>query len=279
MSLTRSIDDQIFKMDQNPEPALRALIADRDAMSGHLLAEVLGRDRRCDAASVLASDLLRALAPGEIDLVIISSDLHTGPFDGFELARAVHRAHPEITIILLLKSADHESIVNAFRSGVRGVFSRQSPMAELLDCIHHVKKGYLWAGREETDSLLKIFKSMPAATGLSAALSPPLTRRELQVVQCAAQGKTNRAIADELDLSEHTVKNYLFRAFEKLGVSSRTELLFRLTVGGHGFGETAKCDPACGASPAPGEIAHHRLVSGTPHPSGAGRLKPSLVAN
>lgn len=264
MSLTRSIEEGIFKIDQSPGPMLRALIADRDAMSGHLLAEVLGRNHRCDAASVLATDLLRALTQRQIDLVIISSDLYTGSGDGFELARGVHRAHPEMTIIMLLKRADDESIVNALRSGARGVFSRQSPMAELLDCIDRVKKGYVWVGKAETDSLLKVFKSLPVPTGLGANLSPPLTRRELQVVQYAAQGKTNRAIADELDLSEHTVKNYLFRAFDKLGVSNRTELLFRLTVGGHAFGETAKCEPPCGTSPAPARHPHHRLVSKAP---------------
>ena len=51
-----------------------------------------------------------------------------------------------------------------------------------------------------------------------------------QVVHCAARGKTNKAIASELCLSEHTVKNYLFKAFEKLGVSSRVELLFYLCL-------------------------------------------------
>jgi DNA-binding NarL/FixJ family response regulator len=57
-------------------------------------------------------------------------------------------------------------------------------------------------------------------------------------VQCAAKGKTNKAIASELGLSEHTVKNYLFRAFDKLGVSSRVELLFYLTLRGHTFSGT-----------------------------------------
>ena len=60
----------------------------------------------------------------------------------------------------------------------------------------------------------------------------------MQVVQYAAKGKTNRTIANELGLSEHTVKNYLFRAFEKLGVSSRVELLFYLTIRGHTFSAT-----------------------------------------
>jgi DNA-binding NarL/FixJ family response regulator len=69
-----------------------------------------------------------------------------------------------------------------------------------------------------------------------AANATPLTDREFQVVQCAATGKTNRQIAQALHLSENTVKNYLFRVFEKLGVSSRVELLFYLTLRGHTFG-------------------------------------------
>jgi DNA-binding NarL/FixJ family response regulator len=52
-----------------------------------------------------------------------------------------------------------------------------------------------------------------------------LTRQEDRIVQLVANGLTNREIAAELRLSEHTVKNYLFRIFEKLGVSSRVELV------------------------------------------------------
>jgi len=53
-----------------------------------------------------------------------------------------------------------------------------------------------------------------------------LSRREMEVVRCLAEGLTNREIAERLQLSQHTIKNYLFRVFDKLGVSSRVELLF-----------------------------------------------------
>ena len=108
---------------------------------------------------------------------------------------------------------------------------RNQPIAQFISCIEHVSKGFIWAGREETNSILEAFKSIPSPMVLSN--SPSLTARELQVVQCAATGKTNKAIASDLNLSEHTVKNYLFRAFEKIGVSSRIELLFYLTMQGH----------------------------------------------
>jgi two-component system, NarL family, nitrate/nitrite response regulator NarL len=247
MSVKISSEEQSIQSNQKAEPMLRALIVDRDAMSSHLLADALVRNQKCDTAAILSSDLLLTLATREIDLVVIGADLSSGPGAGFDLADAVSHAHPEIIIVLLLNRTDHESVINAFRSGARGVFSRQRPMTEFLDCIEHVKKGYIWAGKEETNSLLETFKNIPAPGKLTASTSPPLTKREFEVVQCAARGKTNRAIASELGLSEHTVKNYLFRAFEKLGISSRVELLFYLTVRGHVFG--AKKKPARSRSP------------------------------
>ena len=242
MSLRMNSEERIFKADQSAQPVLRVLIVDRDFMSSHLLAEALVRNRNCDAAAIHAPDLLSTLAAREIDLVVIGSDLNTGPGTGFELADAAYRAHPEIIVVLLLNQTDHGSVINAFRSGARGVLSRQRPTTEFLDCVEHVRKGYIWAGREETNSLLETLKNIPAPGGSTPNISTPLTRRELEVVQCAAKGKTNQAIATELGLSQHTVKNYLFRAFEKLGVSSRGELLFYLATRGHAFGTKQKAD-------------------------------------
>jgi DNA-binding NarL/FixJ family response regulator len=108
-------------------------------------------------------------------------------------------------------------------------------VAEFPDCVEHVCKGYIWAGAQETTLLLDAFSSGSLPSVTAALEISSLTFRELQVSKCAARGKTNKAIARELGLSEHTVKNYLFRAFEKLGVSNRVELLFHLTLNGYSF--------------------------------------------
>jgi DNA-binding NarL/FixJ family response regulator len=109
-------------------------------------------------------------------------------------------------------------------------------VAEFLDCVEHVRKGFIWAGALETTLLLDAIKCIPSPDIAMASASSPLTERELDVVRHAAIGKTNKVIAAELKLSEHTVKNYLFRAFEKIGVSNRVELLFYLTLKGHSLG-------------------------------------------
>ena len=232
------MDEKVVTIAEDSHQAFRVLIVDRYSMSSDLLAGALIRDCRCEAAAIQPADMVRALATSHVDLVVIGAELSSKSGDGFDLAGTVSRTHPNTFVVILLDQTSRESVIKAFRSGARGVFSRQNPVAEFLDCIAHVRKGYIWAGREETDSLLEALRNIPAPSPFTASDSPLLTARELQVVQYAAKGKTNKTIACELGLSEHTVKNYLFRAFEKLGVSSRVELLFYLTLKGHTFSAT-----------------------------------------
>lgn len=210
-----------------------ALIADRDPMSSDLLARALEHERVCKAVAVPPGDLLQAITRTQARLVVLGADLRTDKGDGFSLALAVDRAFPAVSVVLMLPRCTREAVINAFRTGARGVFPRERSIADFLDCIRRVKDGFLWVAGQEVSFLLQAIRSLPAQNIFSALNAPSLTERELQVVQHAATGKTNKAIARELSLSEHTVKNYLFRAFEKLGVSSRIELLFYLTLTGN----------------------------------------------
>jgi two-component system nitrate/nitrite response regulator NarL len=213
----------------------RVLIIDRDSMTSDLLASTLTRERNCRASAVSSANLLRSLESERAEIVVIGAELNESQ-TGFDLAQMVSRTYPSVLIVMLLNQSTHESVVNAFRSGARGVFSRQQPAAEFLDCVEHVRKGFIWAGAEETTLLLDAFRCIPSPNVAVANEASALTERELQVVQCAAKGMTNKVIASELGLSEHTVKNYLFRSFEKIGVSNRVELLFYLTMRGHPLG-------------------------------------------
>lgn len=216
----------------------RVLIVDRDSMSSHLLATVLCQEKNIRASAVQSADLLRHLDVKRADMVIIGAEVNQKSPNEFDLTETVSRAHPSVLIVMLLNHSTRDSVLNAFRSGARGVFPRQRPIADLLDCVERVRNGYIWAAEQETTLLLDAIRSFPTPSLSPSTESLPLTYRQKQVVQSAARGKTNKVIAGELGLSEHTVKNYLFRAFEKLGVSSRAELLFYLTMRGQTFGST-----------------------------------------
>jgi DNA-binding NarL/FixJ family response regulator len=218
------------------EPAFSAVVVGGDSIGGDLLASALVSEFRCAAIAVRASNFLQVLGARSFTLAIISADVDAHVGAGFDLANAASLAYPRILIVILLDEPTRDAVINAFRSGARGVFGRQESMSEFFDCIKHVRKGFIWAGREGTSFVLEAFKNISAPIALTVGSSSTLTKRELQVVQCAAVGKTNKTIASELGLSQHTVKNYLFRTFEKLGVSSRVELLFYFTTHRHSFG-------------------------------------------
>lgn len=225
------------------EPVHRVLIIERDSMSSDLLANTLARNRQLSVSCTQPQDLLRQLTTAQIDLAVISADLTHNLKNGFELASTVAQSYPATQIVILLARSSRETVISAFRSGARGVFSREQPATDFLDCVEHVRKGFIWAGGQEADYVLEAFRCMPAPDVNHGNGEPPLTERELQVVQHAAMGKTNKMIAGELRLSEHTVKNYLFRAFEKLGVSNRVELLFQLTLKGYNIRPTPSVAP------------------------------------
>jgi two-component system nitrate/nitrite response regulator NarL len=228
--------DRILHISPSGKTLHKALVVGRDALTGGLLADALLRNIGLDALVTSSSDLLRALGRGEVALVTISADIDSVEGAGFDLAASVFRDHPKIPIIILLDELSYDSVIQAFRCGARGVFEQRESMSEFTHCVEHVRQGYIWVGKAGTNFLMEALRKVPVPSGNTGDDLAALTARELQVVQYAARGKTNKAIASELYLSEHTVKNYMFRAFEKLHVSNRVELLFYLSTRGHPFG-------------------------------------------
>jgi DNA-binding CsgD family transcriptional regulator len=127
---------------------------------------------------------------------------------------------------MLLDSSRREAILQAFRSGARGIFTRHDSVENLCKCVRTVHQGQVWANSQQMSFAVEALASSPTVRAVDANGLNLLSKRELEVVGCLAEGLTNREIAERLGLSQHTIKNYLFRVFDKLGVSSRLELLF-----------------------------------------------------
>lgn len=95
----------------------------------------------------------------------------------------------------------------------------------LARCVHAVYDGRLWVSGTQLEFLLETLATAPVTQLVDSQGATLLSNREQDVVRFLAEGLTNREIARELKLSENTVKNYLFRIFNKLGMSSRVEVL------------------------------------------------------
>jgi len=208
---------------------IRILIADRNSMGSQLLAESLDRDPRFEAVGITApTDILNAIGARKPDVAVISADFDGRAKSGLQVARTLSSHGSTVNLVLLLEISTRESVTAAFRCGARGVVCRSKPLSELSACIVHVSRGEIWANCVETGYLLEAVRDAPSCDGIDNDKIKMLSKREVQVAERAAQGYSNKQIAEQFRLSEHTVKNYLSRVFEKLGVSTRFDLLFFL---------------------------------------------------
>jgi len=101
----------------------------------------------------------------------------------------------------------------------------QSSFKLLRRCVEQVHAGQIWANSSELAEVVEALSRLAPVRVVNADGMRLLTKREEEVVHLVAEGLQNREIATKLKLSEHTVKNYLFHIFDKLGVSSRVELV------------------------------------------------------
>lgn len=214
--------------DKTHEAVIRVLVADDTRLHTQLLADALRRDGEFEVISSDSQELVARADLRNIDVLLLSSDLNDQPAGGFEVLREVHAAHPNLRAVMLLDSSKSESILAAFRAGARGVLSRQDSIEILSKCIKKVHQGQIWANSEQMGLVVEALAGSrgQGQNAFNAQGIEQLSKREIEVVNSVAEGLTNREIAKRLGLSEHTVKNYLFRVYDKLGVSSRVELLF-----------------------------------------------------
>jgi DNA-binding NarL/FixJ family response regulator len=206
---------------------IRVLVADDTRVHTELLADVLRRDGGLEVTTSPSSseNLITHLNQGGIDVLLIGSNLDGQPGRGFEVLRDLQSSRSFPASIMLINSSEREIVLEAFRVGARGVFSKDESVSTLNKCVRRVHEGQIWAKSEQVSALVEAWSSCQSVRAVDARGMNLLSKREFEIVTRVAQGLTNREIAEQLRLSHHTVKNCLFRIFDKLGVSNRVELL------------------------------------------------------
>ncbi len=138
-------------------------------------------------------------------------DLRMPVMEGVEAVRQIRERDPNAKVIVLTTYDTDEDISRALKAGAKAYILKDITADGLIACIHDVLAG-------------KTYLAPAAAAKLAEGVARvQLTPRELSTLRLMADGKTNKEIANELGISERTVKTHLGHLFEKLGVTSRTE--------------------------------------------------------
>jgi DNA-binding NarL/FixJ family response regulator len=207
---------------------IHVLVCDNSRIHSNLLAEALSRDHRLLIVGAASSsqEFFKDARLQTPDVVIISAQLDDDPFGGMAILREFHETHPTIPAVILLDAPRREVVLDAFRAGARGIFNKHESLKMLCKCVRVVFEGQVWAGSSEVIFALEALSSVPTSRCKDVGGLNLLSPRELQIVNYLAEGLTNREIAESVGLSRHTIKNYLMKIFDKLGVSNRVELVF-----------------------------------------------------
>jgi two-component system nitrate/nitrite response regulator NarP len=193
--------------------APRLLVADRQPMVGDALATLL-RDRghfvatRANDGATAAS----ALATHDFDAVILDIDLEDPGV--LTLLDSLPQPHPPV--VVTAPGLNHPGLADIVESRAAGLVLKTDSSENLGHCLAAVMAGGTWFDREAAS------QARDRAAARTGALT--LTRRERDVARLVASGKRNRDIANELGISEGTVKMHLHNAYAKLGLESRTQL-------------------------------------------------------
>lgn len=199
-------DDQVAVLIVDDHPLFRAGIRDR-VQSGDDSIVVVGEA----GSGQEACEKIRDLRPA-----VVLMDIAMPGMNGIEATRIIHETCPEVDVIILSVYDDDQYVRAALEAGASGYLLKTVDAAELRESIVRVAQG----GSALSPSVARTV--LGQVSGSQPRVSQP-TERERQVLELAARGVSNKAIAKELFLSTRTVEAHMRNIFDKMGVMSRTE--------------------------------------------------------
>ena len=157
----------------------------------------------------------------EPDLVML--DLLMPGMSGLEVVGALQKASPRSRVVLLTASESAEDLLAAVKAGASGYLTKDIPLPRLVEDMHDVLDGGAAISPAMGGKLFSAFRDLLRHSGATAVRRPELTGREIEILGLVGAGKTSREIAEELFISENTVRNHVRNILDKLGLKSRFE--------------------------------------------------------
>jgi len=198
---------------------IRVLIADDHAILRKGIRALLGTEPDIEVVGETADGLETVAQAKTLRPDVILMDLVMPKMDGIEATRQITAEQPGVRILVLTSFAADDKVFPAIKAGALGYILKDSGPAELVQAIHQVYQGQ---PSLEPSIALKMLQEL-SHPPQRPPTPDPLSEREMEVLRLLAQGKSNREIADQLVITELTVRTHVSNILGKLHLASRTQ--------------------------------------------------------
>ncbi|NLO89986.1 MAG: response regulator transcription factor [Clostridia bacterium] len=203
------------------EPVIRVFVVDDHPLVREGITKILGLEESFQIVGEADSggEALRLIVENRPDIILL--DLKLPDMTGIEVCREIKKLYPEGKVIALTIYDDEAHVIESVRAGVVGYLPKDVDPDTLIEAVKYAAQGKTYfhpsiAGKIINETLCQGFNPCRISR-------KRLTSREIEVLSLVARGYTNKDIAEELYISEKTVKNHMTNIFRKLEVNDRTE--------------------------------------------------------
>lgn len=210
-------------LDNNPE-LIRAVVACHFPLLREGISKILEEDDTIEVVARVSNliDLIQSCEEDGFDVLILDVEIK-----GLNLTRilGLMKKNKEAKVILIIDDDYNENLlINAIRAGVRGYLVKDADSTHLIKSVNAVYNGELWVERKLMSKVLDGSTYPTKGTKVKGEIYD-LTETEIKIIKLVLNGYTNKDVANELYISEKTVKFHLYKVFKKLKVKNRSELI------------------------------------------------------
>jgi two-component system, NarL family, response regulator DegU len=218
---------------ENKRKPTRLAIVDDHELTRESLQNMLFDETDIEVVGEAANGRQALLLCSRLRPDLILMDVRMPEMDGLAATKEVKERYPETSVMMLTMHENPDYLLEALKAGAAGYVLKDAPQEEIIDAVRRVRSGESPMDPELAARLLRRLanegelRKGERDPREAAALTDPLTPRELEVLGLMKLGRTNREIAEDLVISLGTAKNHVEHIITKLGVSDRTQAVVK----------------------------------------------------
>lgn len=202
---------------------IQLLIVDDQDIFRQNLATLLSAEEDLEVVGQATEGQEAIALTGSLHPDLILMDVRMPGCDGVTATHEILQQFPWIRILMLTMFEDDEYIVRSLQAGALGYLLKRTPAKQIAAAIRAVNLGYCQLGPTIAPKIFAHLNAPDAAPAQAETYSYSLSERDLEILKLLSQGNSNREIAQSLHITEGTVKNYITRILNRLGLRDRTQ--------------------------------------------------------